>query len=71
VAQRGRQALLTTVSRYQDGGPQINSFAPGKGVQVDYAAYVAIGPVSVPLAEGKHHPHGYMGALMAASVMEK
>jgi unsaturated rhamnogalacturonyl hydrolase len=71
VAQRGWQALQTKVSRYQDGGPQINSVAPGMGVQKDYEAYMAIRPVSVPVLQGKHHPHGYIGVLMAASVMEK
>lgn len=70
-AQRGWQAMQKSVSRFQDGGPQINSFAPGMGVQKDFDAYVAITPVSVPVAAGKHHPHGYMALLMAASVMEK
>jgi unsaturated rhamnogalacturonyl hydrolase len=70
VAQRGWQALQQKITRYTDGGTQVNSVAPGMGVQNDYDAYVAIRPISVPVAAGKHHAHGYIAALMAASVME-
>jgi unsaturated rhamnogalacturonyl hydrolase len=70
VAQRGWTALKGNISKAPDGGPQVNSFAPGMGVQADYAAYVAVRPVSIPGAPGKQQPHGYIGVLMAASVME-
>lgn len=70
VAQRGWQALQKNITRFTDGGAQINSVAPGMGVQNDYDAYVAIRPISVPVAVGKHHAHGYIAVLMAASVME-
>ncbi len=71
VAQRGWTALQGNIGRAPDGGPQVHSVAPGMGVQADYAAYVAVRPVSVPGMAGKQQPHGYIGALMAASVMEK
>lgn len=70
VAHRGWQAMQKNITRFTDGGAQVNSVAPGMGVQVDYDAYVAIRPVSVPAAAGKQHAHGYIAALMAASVME-
>lgn len=70
VALRGWSALQGNIGKAPDGGPQVNSVAPGMGVQADYAAYVAIRPVSVPGAAGKQQPHGYIGVLMAASVME-
>ncbi|MFT3734714.1 MAG: glycoside hydrolase family 88 protein [Rhodocyclaceae bacterium] len=68
-AQRGWQALQTYIATYSDGGPQVCSVAPAMGVQQDYAAYVAIRPVNVPCAQGVQHPHGYIGALMAAAEM--
>jgi unsaturated rhamnogalacturonyl hydrolase len=71
VAQRGWQGLQKTVSVYKDGGPQINSVAPGQGIQNDYAGYVAIRPVSVPSEGGRQQSHGYIALLMAASVMEQ
>lgn len=73
TARRGWQALQRHVGTFGDGGPQIHSVAPGMGVQVDYAAYMAVRPVSVPPAEdrpARHHPHGYIALLMASSVME-
>lgn len=70
VAEKGWAALKTKITPYGDGGPQIKSVAPPMSSQIDYAGYVAIRPISVPADEGKHHPHGYIGTLMAASVME-
>ena len=71
VAQKGWQALQANITTYKDGGPQINSVAPGMGSQNSYEDYVAIRPISIPAPEGKQHMHGYMAILMAASVMEK
>ena len=70
AAEKGWRAFKTKVVAYEDGGPQITSFAPGMGSQVDYEAYVAIRPVSIPSPSGKQHTHGYIAALMASSVME-
>ncbi|MEC5384594.1 glycoside hydrolase family 88 protein [Uliginosibacterium sp. H3] len=68
-ASRGWQALQTHIAYFSDGGPQVRSVAPAMGVQVDYAAYIGIRPVEVPCAQGVQHPHGYIGALMAAAEM--
>ena len=70
-ALRGWQALQSHITTHTDGGPQINSVAPAMGVQIDYAAYIAIRPVSVPSDGNVQHPHGYIGALMAAAEIEE
>ncbi|GGY81831.1 unsaturated rhamnogalacturonyl hydrolase YteR [Cellvibrio zantedeschiae] len=70
IAEKGWSGIKTKVATFNDGGPQINSVAPPMGSQINYDGYVAIRPVSVPVAEGAHYPHGYIGVLMAASVME-
>lgn len=70
VANRGWKSMQTYIKTYTDGGPQITSVAPGMGSQIDYQAYVAIRPVSVPGKETTQYSHGYVGVLMAASVME-
>lgn len=70
VALSGWKGLQKNVTQFEDGGPQINSVAPPMSSQVDYAAYVAIRPVSVPAKSGSHHAHGYIATLMASSVME-
>ncbi len=71
TATKGWLALLSKVSTYEDGGPQIHSVAPGMGAQNSYDAYVAIRPVSVPSKKRKQHMHGYMAFLMASSQLEK
>jgi unsaturated rhamnogalacturonyl hydrolase len=71
VAEKAWQALQTKITTYKDGGPRMNSVAPPMGSQVDYQAYVAIRPVSVPAEAGEDAPHGYIGILMAAAVMEQ
>lgn len=68
-AESGWQALCAHIQPYIDGGPQVGSVAPAMGVQMDYASYTAIRPVTVPAEAGPQHPHGYIGALMAASEM--
>jgi unsaturated rhamnogalacturonyl hydrolase len=70
VAATAWQALKTKITTHKDGGPRMNSIAPPMGSQVDYEAYVAIRPVSVPAEAGEDAPHGYIGILMAAAVME-
>lgn len=70
IAEKGWTAIKTKITKFNDGGPQINSVAPPMSSQNDYAAYVAIRPVSIPAEQGTHYPHGYIGVLMAASVME-
>lgn len=70
VAQRGWQGVLPFITVFEDGGPQIHSVAPPMGAQVDYSAYVAKRPISVPSKTDGHHPHAVIGVLMAASVME-
>lgn len=70
VAQHGWQGVLPFITVFQDGGPQIHSVAPPMGAQVDYSAYVAKRPISVPSKTDGHHPHAVIGVLMAASVME-
>jgi unsaturated rhamnogalacturonyl hydrolase len=60
----------TKIANYSDGKPQITSFAPAMGAQNSYSAYVGMLPVKCPSSSGTQHPHGYCGALMAASVME-
>ncbi len=70
VAQRGWQGMQNYIKTYKDGGPLITSVAPGMGSQIGYQAYVAIKPITVPRPEIKQYSHGYVGVLMAASVME-
>jgi len=70
VAQYGWQGMQSYIKTHQDGGPVITSVAPGMGSQVDYHGYVAIKPINVPRKETKQYSHGYVGVLMAASVME-
>ncbi|MDO6386301.1 hypothetical protein [Uliginosibacterium sp. 31-12] len=38
-------------------------------MQLDSTAHIGIAPISALSAEGVQHPHGYIGALMAASEM--
>lgn len=71
TATKGWRGIKTFISEYSDGGPQIHSVAPPMGAQVDYDAYVAKRPISVPSAENGHHPHAFIGTLFAASIMEK
>lgn len=70
VSKHGWLGLQSKIKPYQDGGPQITSVAPAMGAQNDYAAYVAIRPISLPNDTQQQHPHGYIGVLMAAAVME-
>jgi unsaturated rhamnogalacturonyl hydrolase len=70
VAAKGWQGLQLKIKTYKDGGPQITSVAPAMGSQSDYAGYVAIRPINLPSDAIKQDPHGYIGVLMAASVME-
>lgn len=70
VAAAGWQGMQAYIKTHADGGPQITSVAPGMSGQLNYQAYVDIKPISVPRAETKQYSHGYIGALMAASVME-
>lgn len=70
VAAQGWQGLQAKIKPYKDGGPQITSVAPAMGAQNNYADYVAIRPVNLPSDATQQHPHGYIGVLMAASVME-
>lgn len=71
VAQRGWLGVLSFITVYTDGGPQVHSVAPPMGAQVDYTAYVAKRPISVPSESNGHHPHAFIGTLMAASVMDE
>jgi unsaturated rhamnogalacturonyl hydrolase len=69
----GYQTFIKTYSGHINGyagGPQITSFTPAQGVENNYAAYVASGPVSVPSPSGTQYTHGYAATLMAASAME-
>lgn len=70
IAKRGWQGMQTYIKTYTDGGPQITSVAPGMSAQINYQAYVDIKPISVPSPAPKQYSHGYIGVLMAASVME-
>ncbi len=70
LAKRGWQGMQTYIKTYADGGPQITSVAPGMSSQTGYQAYVDIKPISVPSTEPIQYSHGYIGVLMAASVME-
>jgi unsaturated rhamnogalacturonyl hydrolase len=63
-------AMQAYVVPHEDGGPQIKSVAPGMSSQLNYEAYVNIKPISVPQPGSKQYSHGYIGVLMAASVME-
>lgn len=70
-AEKGWLSIQSYIKTYSDGGLQIRSVAPGMSTQVSYEDYVAIRPVNVPTTkQKKQHAHGYMGVLMAASVME-
>ncbi len=71
TAERGWEAVRQSIGVWQDGGPQIQGFAPGMGAQANYENYVAIRPVTVPSTQGKQHAHGYMAVLLAASEMEQ
>ncbi len=70
VTRKAWRSFKKHIVRFDDGGPQINSVAPPMSAQVNYAAYVAFRPISIPAPSGPHHAHGYMAALLAASVMD-
>lgn len=70
AAQKAWLGMQQFIQPYKDGGLQIQSIAPGMSVQNDYAAYVAIRPVTLPSEEPKQHAHGYMSVLLAGAEME-
>ena len=70
IAQKAWVSMQDYIKTYSDGGPQITSVAPGMSSKLDYAAYVAVKPIEVPRSQTKQYSHGYVGVLMAASVIE-
>ena len=71
VAQKGWTGMKTKITLDDKNLPVINRFVGSMNVLNNYAAYVAKDKdgevVSCPPSK---HPHGYCGALMAASAME-
>ncbi|MDO3385453.1 glycoside hydrolase family 88 protein [Gilvimarinus sp. SDUM040013] len=70
VTRRGWNAIQPYIKTYHDDGPQITSIAPGMSAKINYLDYVSIKPIDVPQAGAKQYSHGYIGVLMASSVME-
>jgi unsaturated rhamnogalacturonyl hydrolase len=71
TSMKGWQGITRYISTDDKRGPVIHSVAPPMSSQNDYAGYVAIRPITVPSESGKDYPHGYIGVLMAAAMMDK
>jgi unsaturated rhamnogalacturonyl hydrolase len=67
VAQKGWTGLKTKITRDNKNLPVINGFVGSMNVLNTYTDYVKQTVVNCPPST---HPHGYCGALMAASAME-
>lgn len=70
VADKAWSGIRLFIKEHSDGLPSITSFCPGMGIQDTFEDYLKVRPVSCPSDDSKQHAHGYIGVLMAGSVME-